>query len=77
MVRITFDSTTGNWSALGSLANNVSPAQATMNLGWVFDTVDDQPYEEAVILHEFGHVLGLSHEHSENVALDDAGMTRS
>ena len=29
-------------------------AAATMNLGW---------QDEAVILHEFGHAIGLAHEH--------------
>ena len=48
---------------LGNLAQNVLATQATMNLGWVFDSADEQPYEKGVILHAFGHALGLAHEH--------------
>lgn len=64
LIRITFDPSAGNWSALGSLAQNVATAQATMNLGWIFDSVDEHPFEKGVMLHEFGHALGLVHEYS-------------
>ena len=64
LIRITFDPSAGNWSALGSLAQNVPAAQATMNLGWIFDSADEHPFEKGVILHEFGHALGLVHEYS-------------
>ena len=73
MLRITFDSGAGNWSFLGTLAQNVPPAQATMNLGWVLDSPDPQPFEKGLILHEFGHALGLTHEHSGDILLDPAG----
>lgn len=53
-IRISFDASGGAWSTVGKDALNVMPGNPTMNLGWV---------DEAVILHEFGHALGLGHEH--------------
>ncbi|THH31771.1 hypothetical protein EUX98_g2429 [Antrodiella citrinella] len=70
LLRVSFDSTSGNWSTLGSLATGVDSTTPTMNLGWVYDSVNEQPYERGVILHEFGHALGLIHEHPESVPLD-------
>jgi len=54
----------GSWSHIGTEANEIEPRQPTMNLGWLSgltDAVSDT--ERGVILHEFGHVLGLLHEH--------------
>ncbi|KAJ7307769.1 hypothetical protein DFH08DRAFT_975380 [Mycena albidolilacea] len=34
-----------------------------MNLGWINDDSTTTKEDKAVILHEFGHVLGLLHEH--------------
>ena len=73
MIRITFDPTLGNWSYVGALTSSVSPSAATMNLGWVLDSTTDQPFEKGVILHEFGHALGLTHEHSLSTRLDPTG----
>ena len=53
-VRIAFDSLRGNWSFLGTDNLNVPPEQPTMNIGSV---------DEPSVLHEFGHLLGLLHEH--------------
>ena len=33
-----------------------------MNYGWLKANTDDQEYER-VVVHEFGHALGLIHEH--------------
>lgn len=41
----------------------VGKSQPTMNLGWIADDVMLEDSERGVILHEFGHVLGLMHEH--------------
>ena len=40
-----------------------------MNLGWLDDTpvANTTANERGVILHEFGHVLGLVHEHQSPV----------
>lgn len=53
-VRIAFDSRDGAWSYLGDRVLDIPAGQPTMNLGWV---------DEGVVLHEFGHTLGLGHEH--------------
>jgi len=55
----------GSWSALGTDALNKSyfpEDEPTMNYGWLTDTTDDTEYER-VVVHEFGHALGLIHEH--------------
>lgn len=61
-IRITFDTTDGYWSKLGTDALKCNEQEATMNLGFkdfVFEGVI-----RAVVLHEFGHALGLIHEHN-------------
>lgn len=52
-IRITFEDD-GAWSYVGTDARSIAANQATMNFGWL---------DEAVVLHEFGHALGLAHEH--------------
>lgn len=54
-IRIAFSSSNGAWSYVGtdnSLVTNQSTP--TMNLGWI---------GRDVICHEFGHAIGLFHEH--------------
>lgn len=53
-IRVTFDATDGAWSYVGTDNLEIPLHASTLNLGWV---------DEAVILHEFGHMIGLSHEH--------------
>ena len=54
LIRVSFDTKTGAWSYVGRDNLNISKGRATMNFGW-FDT--------ATVIHEFGHMLGLAHEH--------------
>lgn len=54
-VKISFDSSKGSWSLLGTDCKQSKKDEATMNLGWM---------DSATILHEFGHVIGLIHEHN-------------
>ncbi|KAJ7438411.1 hypothetical protein B0H11DRAFT_2105041 [Mycena galericulata] len=62
-LRISFDPDTGSWSYLARDCELIAANQATVNFGWVADTTDITNDDRAVILHEFGHVLGLIHEH--------------
>jgi len=53
-IRVTFDPGDGAWSYVGIDNLNIPLHAATLNLGWL---------DKGVILHEFGHMIGLSHEH--------------
>lgn len=65
-IRITFNyingDFSGNWSYIGNCGLPASPAP-TMQLAQI-DFVGDPRYSRAAVLHEFGHVLGLIHEHA-------------
>jgi hypothetical protein len=72
-IRITFDANDGAWSYIGTDCREIPLHAATMNLGW---------QDAAVILHEFGHAMGLAHEHQnpavgiqwkEDVVIRDLG----
>ncbi|KAH7182410.1 uncharacterized protein B0J16DRAFT_306183, partial [Fusarium flagelliforme] len=62
-VRITFDPNDGSWSYIGRQCDSIPVMEATMNLAWVDKFSPITANERAVILHEFGHALGLLHEH--------------
>lgn len=62
-VRIKFDPNDGSWSYVGTQSNRIAIDMATMNLAWLDKASNITDIEKAVILHEFGHVLGLLHEH--------------
>lgn len=54
-VRVSFDPNGGAWSLVGTdHLDQKDPNTATMNLGW---------FDVATTIHEFGHVLGMIHEH--------------
>lgn len=56
-VRISFDPEGGAWSAVGiDCKTTVGP---TMNLGW---------FDVPTTIHEFGHVLGMIHEHQSPIS---------
>jgi len=60
-IRISF-AYSGSWSVIGTTCRQVPAGQPTMNFGWLDpDTPDDEV--RRVVLHEFGHALGLIHEH--------------
>jgi hypothetical protein len=61
-VRIAFAQGDGSWSYLGTTAQQIPTTNPTMNYGWL---TPDSPDDELrrVVLHEFGHALGLIHEH--------------
>jgi len=61
-LRISFVHNGRSWSYIGNSAENVNKNQATMNFGW-FDENTSEIEFRRTILHEFGHALGLVHEH--------------
>lgn len=58
VIRVTFDANDGAWSYVGTDNLSIPLHAATLNLGW---------QDKGVILHEFGHMIGLSHEHQNPV----------
>ncbi len=53
-IRITFDPNDGAWSYVGTDARGIPLDQPTMNLGFM---------DGGTTAHEFGHAIGLAHEH--------------
>ena len=60
-VRVSFVKGGGSWSFMGKQARGIDKNRATMNFGWLSDKPATN--EVGTILHEFGHCLGLAHEH--------------
>jgi Astacin (Peptidase family M12A) len=65
-IKVAFDPG-GSWSTVGRDALWVPFDFATMNFGWLTDSTPEAEFSR-VILHEFGHALGLVHEHQSPVA---------
>ena len=64
-IRIGFDVRGGSWSVIGTDCR--APryrGKPTMNFGWLTRSTPDEDCR-AVVLHEFGHALGLIHEHQQ------------
>lgn len=59
-IRIAFQAGKGSWSYVGTCS--VTEPEATMNFGWLTRSSSDDEVNR-VVLHEFGHALGLEHEH--------------
>jgi len=69
-IRIAFQLGAGSWSAVGTdaLVEQWFPkTEPTMNYGWLTNGSTDQEVS-SVVLHEFGHALGLIHEHQAPLA---------
>ncbi len=60
-IRVAFDRG-GSWSLIGRDALWIPFDFATMNFGWFDDNTEETEFSRTV-LHEFGHALGLRHEH--------------
>jgi hypothetical protein len=60
-IRISF-TRPGSWSVIGNTCLRIEPEKPTMNLGSLTRNSPDSELER-VVLHEFGHALGLVHEH--------------
>jgi hypothetical protein len=61
-VRISFTPGNGSWSYIGTVCRQIPEPQPTMNFGWLTPGSDDTELRR-VVLHEFGHAVGLIHEH--------------
>jgi len=64
-IRVAFQAPS-SWSYVGTDALGVPRNESTINFGWLDDTLPEKDYKQ-VVLHEFGHVLGLIHEHQSPV----------
>jgi hypothetical protein len=53
-IRIAFDSDDGAWSYVGTDCRSIPANEPTMNLGFM---------DGGTTAHEFGHAIGLAHEH--------------
>lgn len=65
-IRIAFIQGSGSWSLIGTTCRREKKDKPTMNFGWLTPMSTPQEVEE-VVLHEFGHALGLVHEHQNPV----------
>ena len=53
-IRVTFNPNDGSWSYVGTDNLEIPIHAATLNLAWL---------DEGTILHQFGHMIGLVHQH--------------
>jgi len=61
-IRIAFKQGRGSWSYIGTQSRHIAANQPTMNYGWLTPSSSDDELRR-VVLHEFGHAIGLIHEH--------------
>lgn len=65
-IRVSFEAG-GSWSYIGTEAKAVRlVGQATMNFSWLTPNLPKDEFQQ-VVLHEFGHALGMVHEHQAGV----------
>lgn len=68
-IRISYHLDNRSWSWLGTEALAIPADQETMHYGWLHPTTTEEEARR-VIVHEFGHALGMIHEHQH----PDAGI---
>ena len=66
-IRISFAEKGFSWSAVGTDALTTARHRATMNFGWLEPNTSLREYQR-VVRHEFGHALGMIHEHQNPAA---------
>lgn len=62
-----FNGDGGSWSYLGTDSKLIAQNKPSMNYGWLSSTTTESEFSR-VIIHEFGHALGLVHEHQSPAA---------
>lgn len=67
-IRISFEPGP-SWSFIGTdaLDARIGPDEPTMNFGWLTPATPQEELQR-VVLHEFGHALGMIHEHQSPAA---------
>jgi hypothetical protein len=65
-IRIAFQPN-GSWSYMGTDCLLAPKNRQTMNFGWLVPDSPDDEYSR-VVVHEFGHALGMPHEHQNPAA---------
>ena len=66
-IRISFAEEGFSWSTVGTDALTVPASEPTMNYGWLEPDTELREYQR-VVRHEFGHALGMIHEHQNPAA---------
>ncbi|AYZ12559.1 peptidase M12 [Chryseobacterium arthrosphaerae] len=66
-IRVTFTPNAGSYSYIGKDALSIASNKETMNFGWFNDSTSDAEFSRTTI-HEFGHALGMIHEHQHPLA---------
>jgi Astacin (Peptidase family M12A) len=66
-VRVSFAEEGFSWSTVGTDALTVGKSKATVNFGWLEPSTALREYQR-VVRHEFGHTLGMIHEHQNPAA---------
>ena len=61
-IRVAFVQNGSSWSIVGNGSVRVDQQRPSMNFGWLTDQTPEYEVKRTV-LHEFGHALGLLHEH--------------
>ncbi len=61
-IRIAFIQNGSSWSMVGNGSARADQQRPSMNFGWLTDQTSEYEVKRTV-LHEFGHALGLLHEH--------------
>jgi hypothetical protein len=61
-IRVAFTQNGSSWSMVGNASARADQQRPSMNFGWLTDRTLEYEVKRTV-LHEFGHALGLLHEH--------------
>lgn len=67
-IRIAFSDTNSFWSCIGTYAKLEDENDETMHYGWGDASNMSDKEIRGYVLHEFGHAIGLVHEHQQPLA---------